>query len=141
MTGFILSRLLLLALVLSTGTIYAQPDNADEHPCEQLEKGKRSQPIRKAYKMPKFPGGEAQMQEFIKGSFRHSKTKPKEGIVYIAVIINNNGTISGERVLKGINGEYNREALRVIRSMPKWEPGECEEGKKVAVEVLIKVKV
>lgn len=140
MTGLFTQRLLLLTMLLLAVKLL-QAQDIQESPCKQLRDGKRSEPLRMAYKMPEFPGGEEKMKKFITGNFKHSTARPKQGTVYIAAIIGADGTISSERVLKGINGEYNREALRVIRAMPKWTPGECEEGKKVAVEVLIKVKV
>jgi hypothetical protein len=142
MTGLTNSGLLLtVIMLLSAKLTLAQADGGKSDQCELLRKKEMSQPIRKAYKMPVYPGGDEKMRKFIKENFRHSKTQPKKGTVFIAVIINPDGSISGERLLKGINGEYNREALRVVRMMPKWTPGECEGGVKVAVEVLIEVKV
>ena len=141
MTGLHYPVMLAVILMLAVKLAAAQSPVNHKSNCKLLKEGKISEPVRQAHKMPSFPGGDEKMKKFIKANFKHSKAYPKQGTIYIAVVINPDGTISGERVLKGINGEYNREALRVLKMMPKWTPGECDEGEKVAVEVLVTLKV
>lgn len=47
-----------------------------------------------------------------------------QGKVLVSFIINKDGTISSPKVVKSVSPELDREALRVIRIMPKWKPGE-----------------
>jgi protein TonB len=46
-----------------------------------------------------------------------------QGRVLLSFIINEDGSISGVQVVRGIGGECDQEALRVIASMPRWKPG------------------
>jgi protein TonB len=79
-------------------------------------------------KMPTFPGGEKKMAKFIKKNIVHPPAAYKEGragICYITFIVEKDGSLSDIRVLKGASGgaDLDEEALRVVKSMPKWKPG------------------
>jgi protein TonB len=78
--------------------------------------------------MPIFPGGEKKMTKFIKKNIVHPPAAYKEGragICYITFIVEKDGSLSDIRVLKGASGgaDLDEEALRVVKSMPKWKPG------------------
>lgn len=76
--------------------------------------------------MPEFPGGEKALFEFI---FKHidksliNKDKNVSKIVYYRIAISKDGTIMQTEMLRGCGDEYNKDALRVIRLMPRWIPG------------------
>jgi protein TonB len=79
-------------------------------------------------KMPTFHGGEKKMVQFIKKNIKYPPAAYKEGragICYITFIVEKDGNLSGIRVLKGASGgvDLDEEALRVVKSMPKWKPG------------------
>lgn len=57
----------------------------------------------------------------------------EQGQVVIQMVIGKDGNISNIKVLKSVSAWLDAEAIRVIRSMPKWEPGK-QDGKTVAVE-------
>ena len=46
-----------------------------------------------------------------------------EGPVYIEFVVEKDGSISNTKLLRGIGGGCDEEALRVVRNMPKWKPG------------------
>ena len=85
--------------------------------------------------MPQFPGG---MDAYMKWLSRHLRyplaavrTK-KQGEVLVRFVVNTNGTISDIAVVQGVSPALDQETLRVMRLMPRWEPGE-QQGKPVRV--------
>ncbi|MBP8040846.1 MAG: energy transducer TonB [Bacteroidales bacterium] len=86
-------------------------------------------------KMPEFPGGEAAMTKFIVDNVKYLEAAKKSGIqgkVYVNFLVTKNGKIDSVRVEKKVNELLDKEALRVISSMPDWIPGE---NKGVAIDV------
>lgn len=78
--------------------------------------------------MPQFPGGEQAMMLFIHDSISYPKALANAGIggtVYVNFIVEKDGSITEVNVLRGIENapQLNAEAIRVVRSMPKWIPG------------------
>jgi TonB family protein len=84
--------------------------------------------------MPKFPGGEIELMKFITKNFKYSSTKGdfSSTKIYLEFIIDKTGSVTNAKVIKGINPELDKEALRVINSMPKWTPGK-QAGKPIDV--------
>jgi TonB family protein len=94
--------------------------------------------------MPVFPGGNEAMTDFIRKKIKYpkkAKRASKQGTVYVTFIISNTGAIQDLHVLRGITGapELDAAALKVIKSMPKWEPG-TQNGKKVNVQYNLPIK-
>jgi protein TonB len=94
--------------------------------------------------MPKFPGGEDAMFKYIGNNVVYPKAAQKAGIsgvVYIYFIIDKLGNVTKAEVKRGVKGgeELNAEALRVINSMPKWEPG-YQNGKPASVQLTLPIK-
>lgn len=80
-----------------------------------------------------FPGGQAELQRFIVNNIQYPETSidmEEQGRVYLSFVVDADGTISSIKVDKGVSPDLDREAKRVVRSMPKWNPGEAG-GKKV----------
>jgi protein TonB len=92
--------------------------------------------------MPQFPkGGEKAMLRFIKENARYPEAARKAGIkgsVVLFCIIEKDGSISSVKVIKKLSSECDEEAVRVIKSMPKWIPGK-QNGINVAVKYTIMV--
>lgn len=75
---------------------------------------------------PWFPNGQEDMKKFIKENIIYPKAAKKRGIqgrVFVQFTIEKNGNITNVNVIKSTNPLLNKEAIRVIYSMPKWEPG------------------
>ena len=92
--------------------------------------------------MPMFPGGPAAMKEFIVKNTRYTAEMKKKGIngrVVVGFIVNEDGYISDTHVVKGIEPLFDQEALRVVRLMPRWVPGQ-QNGKKVKVRYNVPLK-
>jgi periplasmic protein TonB len=85
--------------------------------------------------MPLFPGGEKARSRFLADSIIYPETARKNGIqgtVYVSFIIDDDGSVTNVKILRGIGGGCDEEALRVVRIMPKWIPGK-QDGKAVRV--------
>ena len=94
-----------------------------------------------AQKMPEFPGGEADMMKYLKKNIRYPGQALAEnitGTVYLSFIINTEGKVSQVKILKGIGGGCEEEAVRVVKSMPVWEPGK-QNGNPVNVQLTLPV--
>lgn len=93
--------------------------------------------------MPEFPGGMAAMQEFIKKNIVYPETEKEmglEGKVYLRFTVHEDGTLTDIKELRGINGApgLTKEAIRVIKKMPKWTPG-MNNNQKVKTQMNIPV--
>jgi len=76
--------------------------------------------------MPEFPGGIAAMYDFLRKNMKYPKLANEAGIsgkVYITFVVEKDGSITDVRVLRGIGGGCDEEALRVVNNMPDWKPG------------------
>ena len=92
-------------------------------------------------KMPQFPGGLEALFQYLGTNIEYpamAKDSRIEGKVYITFIVNSKGDIDDVRVLRGIGGGCDEEAVRVIKAMPNWEPGR-QRGKAVKVQYNIPV--
>lgn len=85
--------------------------------------------------MPSFPGGEAEMMKFIGSNLRYPVVAQESGIqgrVVVRFVVTKEGNIDQVEVVRGIDPSCDREAMRVVKSMPKWTPGR-QNGKSVPV--------
>ena len=85
---------------------------------------------------PVFPGGDAARIKYLQENI-HYPEKAKEagiqGTVYVTFVVEKDGRITNVKVLRGIGGGLDKEAVRVISSMPVWSPG-MQRGKAVRVQ-------
>ena len=85
--------------------------------------------------MPQFPGGEEALFAYLNKNIKYpamAKENHITGTVYISFVVRSDGKISDVKVLRGISGGCNEEAIRVVSSMPEWKPGK-QAGKSVPV--------
>ncbi len=90
---------------------------------------------------PQFPGGENEMYAFIKKNLNYPPADQEmgnQGRVTIRFVVNKNGEISNVQLVKGVSPGCDKEAMRVIKSMPKWIPGR-QNGEPVNVYFIIPV--
>lgn len=92
--------------------------------------------------MPVFPGGTEALMQFIASNIQYPEKALKEGIqgrVFVNFIVEADGRVSETKVLRGIGGGCDEEALRVVGMMPAWTPGK-QHGKAVRVSFNLPVK-
>ncbi len=94
-------------------------------------------------KMPVFPGGEDKLIKYIQKNVNYPKQaryKGIQGTVYTSFVVEKDGHITDVKVLRGIGGGCDEEALRVVSSLPNWTPGENFESKLVRVHFNLPIK-
>lgn len=92
-------------------------------------------------KMPDFPGGQTALLQYLSKSIKYPVIAQENGIqgrVTCSFVVNRDGSIVDAQVLRGVDPSLDKEALRVINSMPKWKPGE-QRGKPVRVKYTVPV--
>ena len=92
--------------------------------------------------MPEFPGGAGKMMEFIARNIKYPPMARESGIqgrVFVNFVVEPDGSVSNVRVLRGIGGGCDEEAIRVVEAMPKWTPGR-QRGKAVRVSFNLPVR-
>ena len=91
--------------------------------------------VSKLSKTPQFKGGNEAMYKFLGENMHYpesAKNDSIEGRVFVTFVVTEEGEIINPTVVRGVNDALDTESLRVIRSMPKWEPGE-KDGRPVKV--------
>ena len=91
--------------------------------------------------MPQFPGGEKAMMEFIGKNVKYPQRAKDEGIqgrVFIQFVVEKDGSIGEVKLLRSIGGGCDEEGIRVVKSMPKWTPGQ-QAGKAVRVHYTLPI--
>jgi TonB family protein len=86
--------------------------------------------------MPAFPGGDEARVQFITNNLKYPEEAVKSGVegrVFVTFVIEANGSVTNAKVLRGIGGGCDEEAVRVIESMPRWNAGK-QGGKPVRVQ-------
>ena len=92
-------------------------------------------------KMPSFPGGDAELLKYIATNIKYpkeSKDNGEQGRVICSFVVGRNGSINNPEVLRGVTPLLNEEAIRVINTMPRWNPG-MQRGKAVAVKYTVPI--
>ena len=91
--------------------------------------------------MPMFPGGESAMVTWITSNLKYPGKAVKdklEGNIPVNFLVTSKGKVSDVKVLNSVNPLLDKEAERVIRSMPDWKPG-LQDGKPVDVQMQVTV--
>lgn len=85
--------------------------------------------------MPEFPGGSMALRKHIAQQIKYPMSAQEHGIqgdVYVSFVINSFGAVSDVKVARSVDPALDNEAMRVIYTMPKWNPG-MQQGKAVNV--------
>lgn len=91
--------------------------------------------------MPMFPGGDAALRNFIAQSVKYPVIAQENGIqgkVYVNFVVGKDGSISNATISRGVDPSLDKEALRVVNSLPKWKPGK-QGGKPVRVSYTVPI--
>lgn len=91
--------------------------------------------------MPTFPGGDRECMRFLMRNIKYpakAYAAGEEGRVMLSFVVGKDGTISNVEVRKSVTPELDAEAVRVVKSMPKWIPGK-QRGKAVDVSYTLPI--
>lgn len=92
-------------------------------------------------KIPSFPGGDAELLKYIATNIKYPKESQdngEQGRVICSFIVGRDGSVNNPEVLRGVTPLLNEEAVRVINTMPRWNPG-MQRGKAVAVKYTVPI--
>ena len=91
--------------------------------------------------MPEFPGGMTALIEYLQTNIKYPKDAIKQevgGRVMVMFVVETDGSLSNVRVARKVFPSLDTEAVRVVKSMPKWKPGK-EKGRPVRVNFTLPV--
>ena len=118
---------------------YTAPVQVQEEEEEEPEEQEIFQVVEQ---MPEYPdGGMAGLMKYLSGAIRYPAIAAENGVqgrVTVQFVVNRDGSIVDAQVLRGVDPYLDKEALRVINSMPKWKPG-MQRGKPVRVRYTVPV--
>jgi len=106
-----------------------EPEIEDDEPFQVVED------------QPEFPGGTAALMEYLRKNIKYPaicRENNIQGKVIVSFIVNKDGAIVEPQVMKAVNPSLDKEALRVISTMPNWKPGK-QRGKAVRVRYSVPV--
>lgn len=112
--------------------IYVAPPEIEEEEEEEEEK----MVFTVVESMPSFPGGDAARVKYLNENISYPQMAREsniQGRVFITFVVETDGSITDVRILRGIGGGCDQEAIRVIENMPNWIPGR-QRGKAVRVQ-------
>ena len=92
-------------------------------------------PVYGVEQMPQFPGGEEELLRFIQDNLRYPPSAAEIGIdgrVTIRFVVDRSGNVTDVTVMRGLDPACDKEAVRVVKLMPKWIPGR-QNGRTVPV--------
>lgn len=105
-------------------------------PVEEEEEEEEAQIFTVVESMPDFPGGDAARIKYLNENIKYPQMARESGIqgrVFVTFVVEKDGAVTDVRVLRGIGGGCDEEAIRVIKNMPKWDAGK-QRGKPVRVQ-------
>lgn len=91
--------------------------------------------------MPQFPGGDLALRQWIASNIKYPVIAAENGIqgrVFVQFVVNTDGSITDVRVARGVDPSLDQEAIRVVRTLPKWKPGK-QRGKPVRVSYTVPI--
>ncbi len=91
--------------------------------------------------MPEFPGGMEELLKYLGKNLHYPSIAQEnniQGRCIIEFVVNKDGTVVDPKVIKSLDAACDKEAMRVVKSMPKWKPG-LQRGKPVRVRYTLPV--
>ncbi len=123
-----------ILLLLISGTAWSQTTPKSDAPPEAVSTPK--EPMTYVEQMPTFPGGQEALQNYLATTLKYPKDAQEKGIegkVFISFVVEADGKVTRAKIIRGLGGTCDAEALRVVQAMPSWTPGR-QNGKPVAVQ-------
>ena len=94
---------------------------------------------RSVEQMPRFPGGEAALMKYIQSHLQYPEGADCEGAVVVQFVVKSDGSIGDVKVVRSLEESLDQEAVRIIKTLPKFIPGR-QNGHAVSVWYTLPVK-
>ena len=110
-------------------------------PVMAAEEGDEGEVFQVVEQMPEFPGGMDKLMEYLSKNIKYPSIAQEnniQGRVIVEFVVNKDGSIVEPKVMRSVDTSLDNEAMRVIKSMPKWNPGK-QRGKAVRVRYTVPV--
>lgn len=91
--------------------------------------------------MPMYPGGDGALMGYLRDNIHYPTVAAENGVqgrVVVGFVVERDGSITDVKILRGVDPSLDREAMRVVKSMPKWTPGK-QNGSAVRVKYQVPV--
>ena len=92
---------------------------------------------------PEYQGGTVKLLRFLSKNVKYPKSAKREkaeGVVYVSFIVKTSGTLDSIIVLQGIRPDLDKEAIRVVKKMPKWKPGTNLKGEPIPMQYKLPIR-
>ena len=86
--------------------------------------------------MPMYPGGDGALMGYLRDNIHYPTVAAENGVqgrVVVGFVVERDGSITDVKILRGVDPSLDREAMRVVKNMPKWTPGK-QNGSAVRVK-------
>ena len=131
--------------VQSSNSSSQQTQNVTSYPTANEKLSTVSVESRKVFtvveQMPSFPGGDAALMSYLANNIHYPTVAAENGVqgrVVVGFVVERDGSITDVRILRGVDPSLDREAMRVVKSMPRWTPGK-QNGSAVRVKYQVPV--
>lgn len=110
-------------------------------PVATQEEGDEGEVFEIVEQNPSFPGGNEALMKWLSKNLKYPASAQEnniQGRVMVQFVVNKDGSIVDPKVIKSVDPALDKEALRVVSAMPKWQPGK-QRGKTVRVRFTLPV--
>lgn len=110
-------------------------------PAPTVEEGDEGEIFEVVEQQPAFPGGMEKLMQWLSKNLKYPASAQENGTqgrVVVQFVVNKDGSIVEPKVIKSVDPALDKEAIRVVSAMPKWEPGR-QRGKSVRVRFTLPV--
>ena len=125
------------AITGTTGPVVSGPVG----PVMAAEEGDEGEVFQVVEQMPEFPGGMDKLMEYLSKNIKYPSIAQEnniQGRVIVEFVVNKDGSIVEPKVMRSVDTSLDNEAMRVIKSMPKWNPGKWK-GEPVTVYITLPI--
>jgi len=145
--GLMVTAALLMSFAFDKEQYTIQDNKSVNQPTEtvasnqQETKQTKDQVYKVVEQMPEFPGGDLALRTYIGREVKYPDDAVKAGIqgkVYVTFVVSKDGKVMNPKIIRSASPSLDKEALRVIGSMPTWIPGK-QSGKNVDVEFTLPI--
>jgi protein TonB len=105
----------------------AEPEKVPPIPPVAIDADNNPLNFRVVERLPEFPGGMTEFMKWLTKNLKYpesARRQNQQGTVVVSFIVNTDGSTSEIKVVRPRHPDLDREAVRVVRMMPKWKPGE-----------------